>query len=343
MKLTEIRMVSIDKIDVNPYRNLHYYPLIPAKIEALKASFSTVGVWPSIIGRPAPNGKIQQAFGHQRIAAAKDLGIAEVPVIVSELTDEQMVQYMGRENGEDYNADFLIMLNTWEAGQDYARRRDQNVKATDIARLLGWTRPSPSHSGDMVNDLAAACAGASRLIDEGYLDRTTLDGLNVRAARDIVGRGLSRMESIERQARLSGAAAKDVTHAKSMVGKGMKATARETREGNITAKQISGRVDVNAFKAAGQSKAKASPLFAVFGHAVAESINKMLAFDATSEKLEEIAKVVNQVIEEEDRRILSRIDFELDMISDRASGWRKRLTPNKVKPFPASVKIGGAE
>jgi hypothetical protein len=33
-----------------------------------------------------------------------------------------MLQFMGRENGEDYNAEFLVMLNTWEAAARFFPR-----------------------------------------------------------------------------------------------------------------------------------------------------------------------------------------------------------------------------
>ena len=36
-------------------------------------------------------------------------------MVVRDLDDKQMLQFMGRENGEDYNADFLVMLEIWEA------------------------------------------------------------------------------------------------------------------------------------------------------------------------------------------------------------------------------------
>ena len=46
-----------------------------------------------------------------------------------------MLQFMGRENMEDYNADFLCMLETWEAAVKFAHRSAQNSKPIDIARL----------------------------------------------------------------------------------------------------------------------------------------------------------------------------------------------------------------
>jgi hypothetical protein len=50
---------------------------------------------------------------------------------------------MGRENMEDYNADFLCMLETWEAGVGFgSARAEQARKPIDIAKLLGWTSSS---------------------------------------------------------------------------------------------------------------------------------------------------------------------------------------------------------
>ena len=113
MKLPEVRMMSIDKIDINPYRNLKSYPIIRAKVDALKASFSTVGVWPSIMAR-RPQRQSPTGFWPQRMAALRNSTSGKFGD-VADLSDEQMVQYMGRENGEDYNAT-SDHANTWEAG-----------------------------------------------------------------------------------------------------------------------------------------------------------------------------------------------------------------------------------
>src|SRR3954469_10259445 len=52
-----------------------------------------------------------------------------------------------RQNGEDYNADFLVMLNTWEAAQRFlVPEKVQKPPAIEIARLLGWMRDlRPGH------------------------------------------------------------------------------------------------------------------------------------------------------------------------------------------------------
>ena len=51
-----------------------------------------------------------------------------------------MLQFMGRENLEDYNADFLTMLQTWDAAVGFSSSRDETRgHPVDIANLLGWT------------------------------------------------------------------------------------------------------------------------------------------------------------------------------------------------------------
>jgi ParB/RepB/Spo0J family partition protein len=344
MKTAIIEMVPIDKIVANPFRDLDTYPVVKEKVDSLIMSFKTVGMWESIIARRMADGSYQQAFGHQRLAAAKTLGLKTVPIIVKDLTDEQMVQYMGRENGEDYRADFLILLNTWEAGLKYASRTEKYGKSTkdvDIARLLGWTEAYSDGRTDQMNQVARACSGGHALIDAGHVNRQDFEGISVTAARQIVDRALSRMESINRSAKLSGAPAEDVKHAKSMVGKGVRATTSEVRGGNIPRSQVASRVDVNTMAAAGRSKVKRTPLFEVFGRALVDSVAKMLERDSVAERLAEIVKVIDQVVEEDDRVVLRQLDFQLGEVGTRAERWRKRLATNKVKPFPAPAQIGG--
>lgn len=47
---------------------------------------------------------------------------------------------MGRENLEDYNAEFLAMLEVWEAAKKYLHHSAGNSEPLDIAMLLGWTQ-----------------------------------------------------------------------------------------------------------------------------------------------------------------------------------------------------------
>jgi hypothetical protein len=73
---------------------------------------------------------------------------------------------MGRQNGEDYSVDYLVMLNTWEAALTFLSA-DSTAKrqAIDIARLLGWT--SKSGYEDQMTKVAKACNAGHALIVGG--------------------------------------------------------------------------------------------------------------------------------------------------------------------------------
>src|SRR4051794_256634 len=96
-----------------------------------------------------------------------------VPLILRPLTDEQMLQFMGRENMEDYNAVFLILLESWEAvlKSGLPCLQGRTPKAIDVARLLGWTRIRSDRGDDKMNDTAAACNAAFVLIEGGHMTR----------------------------------------------------------------------------------------------------------------------------------------------------------------------------
>jgi hypothetical protein len=56
-----------------------------------------------------------------------------------------MLQFMGRENMSDYNADFLTMLQTWDAAVQHLESGSvNNLQAIDITDLLGCEVKPPS-------------------------------------------------------------------------------------------------------------------------------------------------------------------------------------------------------
>jgi hypothetical protein len=72
--------------------------------------------------------------------------MTEVPLIIEALDDQKMLQFMGRENGEDYGTSFIVMLNTWEGAVKFFVKSRKKVgfenvlsgRDLDIARTLGW-------------------------------------------------------------------------------------------------------------------------------------------------------------------------------------------------------------
>jgi ParB/RepB/Spo0J family partition protein len=92
-----MKMVLLSKIKDNQYRNKVTNPLIPVRIEHLTESIKTTGFWKGVYGRE--QGEFTQiTFGHGRVEAARKAGLKEIPVEVEELSDEEMLKRMTREN-----------------------------------------------------------------------------------------------------------------------------------------------------------------------------------------------------------------------------------------------------
>lgn len=326
---TKIDKVPIEAIDPNPFRRTRDYPYVERKIEALQRSIKDVGLWEGVIARERGN-RYEIAFGHHRIEAARRNHLHAVPLIVRrELSDEQMLAFMGRENMEDYNADFLVMLETWEAGAEWASSTDeQKSQPIDIAVLLGWTTLQ-SGKTVILGATARACSSAHSLIKAGHLSRDDLRDLSVYQVREIVERAFSRVDQLERVATKTKRPVRELTEAKTIVGKAAKETARRARAGQVATKDLRSSVDIEAFK--GSRSAPPKPLFEMFGKALSDGIAKMLHDDTTAEKLGEVVKALDQITYDDDKRVVARLDFELGELSERTTTWRKHLTPSSTK------------
>jgi ParB/RepB/Spo0J family partition protein len=327
-----LKIVSIDLIDPNPFRLLAEYPYNQEKLDTLCRSIADVGLWEGIIARPKA-GRYEASFGHHRLEAGRLSGLDKITLIVRDLTDTQMLQFMGRENLEEYNTNFLVMLETWEAAVVFNERptmKGHSAQAIDIARLLGWTRGHSTRPTDQLNATASACNAAYALIAGGYLDREDLRGMSVRSAREIVERTQARIEQLDKIGKETRRPAKEIEAAKEQVGKGAQETARQQRAGQLAHKDLRGQVDVNAYQFAKQSE-KIGPLLSVFAKGLADSLAKLLKDDIAAQKLTQIHEALGDVTLDEDKQIIARLDFELAGIGTRSHMWQRRLTLPSTK------------
>jgi ParB-like nuclease domain len=323
MAAATLKEVYLASVDPNPFRLLATYPYNEDKLGILERSIAEVGLWEGVIVRPQGK-RYEAAFGHHRLRAAERSGLDKIPVIVRDLSDLQMLQFMGRENLEEYNSDFLIMLETWEAAAVFAPSvRGTSKQPIELARLLGWTQGHGTH--DQLNMTARACNAAYTLIGGGYLAREDLGSMTVYAALEIVERTQSRMEQLEKLGTQSKRPRKEIDDAKEQMGKGAKETARQLRDGQIAQRELRGQVDVNAYRHAKESH-KVGPLLSVFAKGLADNLGKMLKDDATARKLQAINDVLGDVTLDEDKQLLARIDFELGEVGSRSVMWQRRMT-----------------
>jgi ParB-like chromosome segregation protein Spo0J len=322
-----IELVPVKDVDPNPFRLLGQYPYNDKKLKALQRSIKDVGLWEGIIGRRKGN-RVEIAFGHHRQRAAELSGFTAIPVVIRDMTDEQMLQFMGRENLEDYNADFLVQLNSWEAGMNFPERSGKQRNAVDIATLLGWTEAHGSGSAQM-NATARACKAASDLIKAGYHDRDDFKGLGVRVVLDITEKTVQRMELVERELKKAKAPATHIKDAKGKVAAGARKTMTNYRAGKVAPKDVRKDVADNSRNLLMDDK-RNTPLFAAFSEEVSNMIGRMLADDAASKRLDEIVAAVEHVSLSEDKQVLKRLDYDLDALQTRAADYQLKLKADKV-------------
>jgi hypothetical protein len=325
-KLVQVRL---DLIDPNPYRHLKRYPFVQSKLDSLQRSIEDVGFWEGVIARKVGR-RHQLAFGHHRFEAARRSKLKSIPLVVRDLSDERMIEMMGRENLEDYNADFPCMLESWQAAREFRAHEFDDLDNIMIARTLGWTTVSGKgrNKAERMNNTAKACSAADSLIEGGYLKRKELDGLAVRSALDICTRAQTRVKQLDALAAKGHRTRSDVERAKKRVGKAAETTAKEVRKGHVTHTEVAGRVDYNV---AGVRRTKPSPLFAKFGDSTATAIGRMLDEDAIAKRLGQIIAVKKEITLADDRRAVRNIDRELEKLEKRIARWRKRLQPAAAK------------
>jgi hypothetical protein len=192
----ELRYVSIASIDANPWRDLERFPYLDGKLATLVASIDDVGFWEGIIAREVGD-RYQIAFGHHRIEAARRCKLDTVPIIVRELSDEQMIMFLGRENLTDYDSDSRTLQATWASGAAYLKSQNIEPTPTAIARIIGWvgeaTGPRGQHkkhhsragatiSGSVRDSHAAqACMATDKLLKLGVIREQDLAGVKPRA------------------------------------------------------------------------------------------------------------------------------------------------------------------
>ena len=333
-----LREVSLPSIRANPHRRIETYPLNQRKLEALKQSIAQVGFWEGVIVRPADNG-YECAFGHHRLAAARDqLGKdASIIVVVRDLDDAQMLQFMGRENGEDYNADFLVMLETWEAAIKFlGAKAPKTDKPLKIAQFLGWTRLH-TDGGLKMTETAQACNAASQLIadDDNDFSRDDLRGLSVKQAREICQATVAHLDTIDRaaakQAKLSpetAPTARQVKRVKKIYAGSARSVASDVREGRIGTEKVRGKIWSQADV---MVREKGLPDFGIATEQLAKRIEGSYGEEVQG-KLKELCDAA-YLVPEEDRHRYRHLAFVSDELSRRAASGAERARKAADAPY----------
>ena len=182
----EVRNIPLNKITPNPYQPRHSFK--EAELAELSESIKENGIIQPIIVRRKEN-KYELIAGERRLRASQMAGLKEIPAIVKEINDEQMLQIAIVENVQRED------LNPIDEARGYQMLIDNfKMKHNQVAQMVGKSR---SHISNMMRILELS-AKIQQYIEKGLISfghAKVLLSLNnqkrMQYAEMIVSRGLS--------------------------------------------------------------------------------------------------------------------------------------------------------
>lgn len=131
--MEEFKIVQIKDIQKNPYQPRKEFS--EEKIQELAQSIKENGLIQPIIVRKSPVLGYEILAGERRYRASIAAGLSEVPVIVKQLSDQDMMLHSIIENLQREN------LNPIEEAKAYQSLIDKGFTHTEIAEKMGKSRP----------------------------------------------------------------------------------------------------------------------------------------------------------------------------------------------------------
>ena len=131
--MEEFKIVQIKDIQKNPYQPRKEFS--EEKIQELAQSIKENGLIQPIIVRKSPVLGYEILAGERRYRASIVAGLSEVPVIVKQLSDQDMMLHSIIENLQREN------LNPIEEAKAYQFLIDKGFTHTEIAEKMGKSRP----------------------------------------------------------------------------------------------------------------------------------------------------------------------------------------------------------
>jgi hypothetical protein len=246
-----------------------------------------------------------------------------------------MLQYMGRENSEDYGTSFTILLNTWESAVKYLRlTKNTEPRAIEVATILGWTfvRSDKAQDAGQVDMTASAkaCNKAFQLLESGRIQRQTYAGMAPTNAVDLTGpatRAIKGLENIQKHTPPSSRNAAVLEQRKKQVESAVEKTAEKFRQGKIAPGGLRQATEeaIN-FEVGRGEKVKVSPLFSQFCYTTGGDIGRVLKHDLLGEQVERTIGIIPHLTLPADEAAANYMAGTLGELSDRAKELQTRLT-----------------
>lgn len=138
--------VTLKISEIEPNREQPRKDFNEESLRELADSIAVHGVLQPLLVRPLPDGGYQLVAGERRWRASRMAGLFEVPVIIREMSDSEMMQISMIENLQREN------LNPVEEALGYKALQDQySLTQEEIARTVGKSRPVVANSLRLLN------------------------------------------------------------------------------------------------------------------------------------------------------------------------------------------------
>lgn len=135
---------SVNKLrimEIEPNHNQPRKDFDEKALSELAESIEQHGVLQPLVVRPLANGSYQLVAGERRWRAARIAGLTEVPVVIKELTDEEVIEIAMIENLQRED------LNPLEEALGYRYMMDElNITQEQAAEKVGKSRPAVANA-----------------------------------------------------------------------------------------------------------------------------------------------------------------------------------------------------
>ena len=187
IKNTDSSSASIDKI--SPSRFQARTDISEGSLEELTASIKSQGVIQPLIVRKTSTGNFELVAGERRLRASKMAGLTEVPIVVKDLSDEEIIKMGLIENLQRED------LNPLDEAKGIQRLQQEfNVTQEDLGLSLGKSRTAITNSLRLLQ----LAKPVQTMLEEGSLSMgharpllTLPEAIQEKFANKIVKSGLS--------------------------------------------------------------------------------------------------------------------------------------------------------
>ena len=131
--MEELRYIAITDINPNPYQPRVHFD--PEKLEELAQSIRENGLIQPLIVRKSAIIGYELLAGERRLRASQLAGLATVPVVVKDLSDDDLLSQAIIENLQRSD------LNPIEEASSYQRLIEKGLTHDEIAQIMGKSRP----------------------------------------------------------------------------------------------------------------------------------------------------------------------------------------------------------